>query len=69
MPSIHGGAGDQALVKYKRDKKEVIETIRGILSGIDATEDDGGWWETSTGSEFGAKNLKRLKTLSRHSDR
>lgn len=39
---------------------EVVKILRGIDS--DNTL-DGGWWETSTGMEFGASKLKELELL------
>lgn len=39
--------------------------ISEILKGIDKveSESDDGWWETSTGAEFGAKKLKEILDL------
>ena len=44
-----------------------LEQIELILSGIDKTECEanGGWWETSTGAEFGRKKLEELRALFR----
>jgi hypothetical protein len=43
----------------------MIEKIREILKGIDKdiSQDKDGWWETSTGAEFGAKKLKEIEDL------
>jgi len=41
----------------------LIEQIKELLKGIDETELNGGWWETSTGAEFGAEKLKALIAL------
>ena len=43
----------------------MIEKIRGTLKGIDKDicQDKDGWWETSTGAEFGAKKLKEIEEL------
>jgi hypothetical protein len=43
----------------------LIENIRDILKGIDkdTCQDKDGWWETSTGAEFGAKKLKEIEYL------
>ena len=30
----------------------LIEQTKELLKGIDETELNGGWWETSTGAEF-----------------
>ena len=45
--------------------KSIEEEIDEILNGIDKeeVEDKDGWWETSTGAEFGAKKLKEIKEL------
>ena len=44
---------------------EWIKELRKILIGIDKDEceDDNGWWETSTGAEFGAKKMKEVEEL------
>lgn len=41
------------------------EKIAVILKGIDKDEyeDKDGWWETSTGSEFGKRKLKEILDL------
>jgi len=43
----------------------MIEKTREILKGIDKDicQDKDGWWETSTGAEFGAKKLKEIEDL------
>lgn len=48
----------------------MIEQIEKILEGIDKTEmeDENGWWETSTGAEFGAQKLEELKKLVREAN-
>lgn len=40
----------------------LIEKIKQILEGIDKEEsdDDKGWWETSTGAEFGKAKLEQV---------
>jgi len=35
--------------------------IHDILSGIGQTEDSGGWWETSTGAEFGQRKMQEIE--------
>lgn len=42
-----------------------IEMVEYILRGIDAIEsaDPEGWWETSTGANFGARKLEELRAL------
>lgn len=42
---------------------KVQEQIAEILAGIDKTEceSDNGWWETSTGAEFGIRKLVEIK--------
>lgn len=49
------------------NKAEALERIRIILKGIDQCEadDKDGWWETSTGAEFGAKRLVEVEDLIR----
>jgi hypothetical protein len=43
----------------------VLKDVRQILAGIDQTETDSdiGWWETSTGAEFGAEKLRKIEEL------
>jgi hypothetical protein len=41
------------------DNKELRKLLKGIDK--DECEMDGGWWETSTGAEFGAKKLAELE--------
>ena len=43
----------------------LIENIKELLKGIDQTENesDDGWWETSTGAEFGRDKLNMLIEL------
>jgi hypothetical protein len=42
--------------------EEVIRDVKQELQGISAqeTDCDCGWWETSTGAEFGAKRLNNV---------
>lgn len=42
-----------------------VEEVRQILAGIDEqeTQRDDGWWETSTGAEFGAQKLAEVVAL------
>lgn len=44
-----------------------LARARRILNGIDKTESESGegWWETSTGAEFGAKKLDQIEGLIR----
>jgi len=44
---------------------ELLSKIDALLDGIDRDEshDDGGWWETSEGADFGAAKLRELKEL------
>ena len=35
--------------------------IHDILSGIGQTEASGGWWETSTGAEFGQRKMREIE--------
>ena len=41
---------------------EIEKVINEVLDGIDKTETEGGWWETSTGAEFGKENREVLIT-------
>lgn len=43
----------------------MIDKINEILKGIDKDQcsSDDGWWETSSGAEFGAKKLKEVQEL------
>ena len=43
--------------------EDLFAEIRRVLNGIDKTEMDGGWWETSKGAEFGAQKLKEIRAL------
>jgi hypothetical protein len=47
---------------------ELLNKILKILEGIDKTETEttpecNGWWETSTGADFGAKKIEEIKAL------
>ncbi len=44
---------------------EVIDKLNEILKGIDKDQcgSSDGWWETSSGAEFGAKKLKEVQDL------
>tara|TARA_R110000772_G_scaffold258883_1_gene376271 strand:+ start:731 stop:889 length:159 start_codon:yes stop_codon:yes gene_type:complete len=35
--------------------------ILALLDGITETETDNGWWETSTGAEFGKSVVQKIK--------
>ena len=43
-------------------KNEAIKLIKVYLDGIDKTQSeyDDGWWETSTGAEFGKECLIKI---------
>lgn len=43
-----------------QQEPEIVNSIKAVLRGIDQTEIESpdGWWETSTGAEFGAKKLQ-----------
>jgi hypothetical protein len=47
------------------DRDEAIARLREILNGIDKDEceSESGWWETSTGAEFGAERLMLVEDL------
>ena len=42
-----------------------MNRLREILKGIDQTEPEveHGWWETSTGADFGAERLREVEGL------
>jgi len=54
--------------------EQLIEEVKQILSGIDSDScesngnlDKEGWWETSTGAEFGAEKLEAvIKVIKKH---
>jgi len=43
----------------------MIDKLNEILKGIDKDQcsSDDGWWETSSGAEFGANKLKEVQDL------
>jgi hypothetical protein len=45
--------------------EEIKQELSSILKGIDKTEteSDEGWWETSSGAEFGKNKLKEVLNL------
>ena len=47
-------------VTFSRDELEAI--VNDVLIGIDKSETDSadGWWETSTGAEFGKQKKQEL---------
>ena len=51
--------------KIENESNTLLANILAILNGINQTEteSDDGWWETSTGAEFGAKKLAEIKSL------
>lgn len=51
----------------KADVDALIDEVRALLTGIDADDcaSQAGWWETSTGAEFGAAKLAALESLLR----
>lgn len=46
----------------KEEKENIISKVKFILQGIDQTETDSkeGWWETSTGANFGEEKLAKI---------
>jgi hypothetical protein len=44
-------------------RDEALAELQHIITGIDANETDGGWWETSTGVEFGRSVKAQLVAL------
>ena len=51
--------------QMKEERKEIKIKLKVILKGIDKDEieDENGWWETSTGVEFGRNILKKIDQL------
>lgn len=51
-------------------RAEERERAAALLDGIDRTQDDGGWWETSTGTEHGAAILAAIRagSVDTHTD-
>lgn len=47
------------------NKKELLDRIMHILSGMDLTDDEdiSGWWETSFGANFGKLKMNEIKNL------
>lgn len=39
----------------------MLDVVTSILDGIDRIELDDGWWETSTGAEFGKEKLEEIR--------
>lgn len=39
----------------------MFDVVTSILDGIDRTELDDGWWETSAGAEFGREKLEEIR--------
>ena len=50
--------------------REIIQAVLEILHGVDQTETESqdGWWETSTGANFGADVLAKIRALDGKSD-
>ncbi|EPA8519147.1 hypothetical protein ACQ686_005052 [Klebsiella aerogenes] len=40
----------------------MFDVVTSILDGIDRTELDDGWWETSAGAEFGREKLEEIRS-------
>ena len=49
-------------MKSQLPENNTVQAVKTVLKGIDQTECDSpeGWWETSTGAEFGAKKLQHV---------
>lgn len=49
-----------ASILLDEERQRVVD----LLKGIDGNEcdDDQGWWETSTGAEFGAAKLAKIRS-------
>lgn len=59
-------ASEQPDDAVRADRERVV----ALLDGIDRTQDDGGWWETSTGAEHGAAILAAIRagSVDTHTD-
>jgi len=45
----------------RQEADKLKDKIKSILAGIASTDDDSdGWWETSTGEEFGKQKLAEV---------
>lgn len=42
------------------ERKRVVDLLKGI-DGVECSDEDG-WWETSTGAEFGATTLAKIRS-------
>lgn len=49
-------------MKSQLPEPSTADVVKTVLKGIDQTETESpdGWWETSTGAEFGAKKLQHI---------
>lgn len=68
MARCIGAVNPNALVDALGRSEKPLVRLAEILDGIDSTEGfwrDGhvGWWETSTGAEFGAQKLREVQEL------
>ena len=66
-PTSEGSVRVDAPVRRVRGESLIAE-IETILLGIDKTEIEDiehGWWETSTGADFGAEKLAAIKAAIR----
>jgi hypothetical protein len=71
LPEECGGACLRAKEVPCGDGLEgLLVEIERILYGIDKTELEcsAGWWETSTGAEYGARKLEKIRNLLKEAD-
>jgi hypothetical protein len=66
MESYDKGVEDAMQAALEGMQKAVLlerEAVIGLLRGINETETESedGWWETSTGAEFGARILAAIR--------
>ena len=52
-------------MKTQLPENNTAQAIKSVLTGIDQTEIESpeGWWETSTGAEFGQEKLEQVLKL------
>lgn len=56
---------EELATRLQASRMDALEIVERILTGIDKTETESpdGWWETSTGADFGNKKLNQIKAL------
>lgn len=49
--------------EFLAEVTELLSAVTNILDGIDRREEDrDGWWETSSGAQFGADKLNAIRS-------